>query len=95
MRKYAAMAAIALTSALPLQAQTDDGKKFTLHGSVQSDILTFPNEDDKIGTGTYEDDFMTNTYAELHLLNKYVQAGARLEYLDHPLPGFETDFKGW
>lgn len=38
---------------------------------------------------------MTNTYAELNLLNKYFQAGARLEYLDHPLPGFENDFKGW
>lgn len=96
MKTYVALAALALTSALGLQAQTDnDGKKFTLHGSVQSDILAFPQEDNKIGTGTYEDDFMTNTYAELHLLNKYVQAGARLEYLEHPLPGFENDFKGW
>ncbi len=96
MKQYAALAAIALASALPLNAQTeDDGKKFTLHGSIQSDVLTFPQEDNKIGTGTYKDDFMTNTYAELHLLNKYFQAGARLEYLDHPLPGFESDFKGW
>lgn len=93
--KYAAVAALALTTALPVSAQEEDGKKFTLHGSVQSDVLTFPQEDNKIGTGTYKDDFMTNTYAELHLLNKYFQAGARLEYLDHPLPGFEKDFKGW
>ena len=96
MKKYAALAALALTSAFTLNAQNeDDGKKFTLHGSIQSDVLTFPQEDNKIGTGTYKDDFMTNTYAELHLLNKYFQAGARLEYLDHPLPGFEADFKGW
>lgn len=95
MKHYAVMAALALTSALPLSAQTDDAKKFTLHGSVQSDVLTFPQEDNKIGTGTYDDDFMTNTYAELHLLNKYFQAGARFEYLDHPLPGYESDFKGW
>lgn len=96
MGRNLALAALALAAALPAGAQTaDDGKKFTLHGSVQSDVLTFAQEDNKIGTGTYRDDFMTNTYAELHLLNKYVQAGARLEYLDHPLPGFESDFKGW
>ena len=27
--------------------------------------------------------------------SKHVDAGARLEYLEHPLPGFENDFKGW
>ena len=79
MKRQAAMAALALAAALQLHAQAgDDGKKFSLHGSVQSDILTLPQEDEKIGTGTYKDDIMTKTYAELHLLNKYVQAGARL-----------------
>jgi len=96
MNRHAAMAALAFATVLSLNAQSvDDGKKFTLHGSVQSDVLTFAQEDNKIGTGTYKDDFMTNTYAELHLLNKYFQAGARLEYLEHPLPGYESDFKGW
>ena len=66
----------------------------TLTGSLQSDIL-IPQEDNNIGTGTYKDDVLTNTYAELHALSKYVDAGARFEYLDHPLPGFEKDFKGW
>ena len=28
-------------------------------------------------------------------MNKYMTAGARFEYLDHPLPGFEPNFKGW
>lgn len=96
MKHYVALAALTLCSGLSLSAQNqDEGRKFSLHGSVQSDVLAFPQEDNKIGTGTYRDDFMTNTYAELHLLNKYVQAGARLEYLDHPMPGFEPDFKGW
>lgn len=103
MKHYAAITALALIAAVsPVQiyAQSDnegndDAKKFTLHGSIQSDILTAVSEDNKIGTGTYDDKFMTNTYAELHLLNKYFQAGARFEYLDHPLPGFESDFKGW
>ena len=66
----------------------------TITGSVQSDILV-PQEDHNIGTGTYDDKVLTNTYAEVHALSKYVEAGARLEYLDHPLPGFEPDFKGW
>lgn len=94
MKYFAAFAALTLASALTASAQTDDGKKLTLHGSIQSDVLV-PQEDNRIGTGTYKDDVLTNTYAELHLLNKYVQAGARFEYLDHPLPGFENDFKGW
>ncbi len=98
MTRYVPIALLALTSALSLHAQdgaTDGAKKWVLHGSLQSDVLTFTQEDDKIGTGRYDDKFMTNTYAELHLLNKYFQAGARLEYLEHPLPGFEKDFEGW
>lgn len=99
MKQLAVVAALALTSALPLSAQTDEnwqeGRQIVVHGSVQSDVLTFVDEDNKIGTGKYDDKFMTNTYAELHFLHKYAQAGVRLEYLDHPLPGFEQDFKGW
>ncbi len=94
MKYQVALAALSLASVLTATAQEDDGKKFSLHGSVQSDVLV-PQEDNRIGTGTYKDDVLTNTYAELHLLNKYFQAGARFEYLDHPLPGFENDFKGW
>ena len=76
------------------EAQEDDGRKVTLNGSVQSDWL-IPQEDKEIGTGEYKDDILTNTYVELNLMNKYVDAGARLEYTEHPLPGYESDFKGW
>ena len=31
----------------------------------------------------------------LNLMSKYVDAGARLEFTEFPLPGFEPDFKGW
>jgi hypothetical protein len=67
----------------------------TLNGSVQSDIL-LPQEDNSIGT-KYDSnsDFLTNTYADLYLRSQWVDAGARLEYMDYPLPGFERDFKGW
>ena len=81
---------------LSLMAQDDmQGKKISFHGNIQSDILTFAQEDNKIGTGTYADKFMTNTYAELSMQSKYLQAGLRFEYLEHPLPGFEPEFKGW
>lgn len=72
----------------------EGGRKVVLHGSVQSDVL-IPEEDEKIGTGTYSDWGLTNTYADLNLMSKYVDAGARLEFTEFPLPGFEPDFKGW
>ena len=66
----------------------------TLNGSIQSDIL-LPQEDEAIGT-KYDNnsDFLTNTYADLHLRSKWVDAGARLEFMEYPLPGFERDFEG-
>ncbi len=73
-------------------AQDDNG--VTVHGSIQSDIL-LPEEDEKIGTGKYSDDLLTNTYADVGLYSKYLDAGLRFEYLEHPLPGFEADFDGW
>ena len=63
-------------------------------GSIQSDVL-IPQDDDKIGTEHYSDWALTNTYVDLKLGSKFVDAGARFEYLEHPLPGFEPDFKGW
>ena len=56
--------------------------------------MLVPMRDEAIGAEKTED-FQTNTYADLMLQSKYVDAGLRLEYLDHPLPGFEKDFKGW
>ena len=66
----------------------------TLSGSIQSDIL-FPQEDDKIGAEHSDDKVLTNTYVDLKLGSKYVDAGTRFEFLKYPLPGFEPDFKGW
>lgn len=66
-----------------------------MHGSIQSDIL-IPQEDHKIGTGTYNDWGLTNTYAEVGLTSKHIEAGVRAEYLEHPLPGFDDPrFNGW
>ncbi len=67
--------------------------KVTLTGSIQSDIM-LPQNDSIIGAEKSED-LVTNTYVTLQLNSKYVDAGARLEYLEHPMPGYEGDFKGW
>lgn len=66
----------------------------TLSGSIQSDIL-IPQDDEKIGTEHYDDKVLTNTYVDLKLGSKYVEAGGRFEFLKYPLPGYETDLKGW
>ena len=81
-----------IVAATTVSAQTDI-KSMTLSGSIQSDMLV-PQSDDKIGAEKTED-FQTNTYVDLRLQHQYFEAGARLEYLEHPLPGFENDFKGW
>ena len=69
--------------------------KVAVHGSIQSDIL-IPQEDHKIGTGTYNDWGLTNTYAEVGLTSKHIEAGVRAEYLEHPLPGCDDPrCNGW
>lgn len=78
---------------LPLSgvmAQEDKG--ITFLGSVQSDMLV-PQNDSETGA-TKTDDFSANIYYDMQLQSKYVDAGVRVEYMEHPLPGFENDFKG-
>ena len=77
-----------LLTAFPAQSQ------ITLSGSVQSDIL-IPQDDEKIGTEHYSEWALTNTYVDLNLGSKYVDAGGRFEFLKYPLPGYEADLEGW
>jgi hypothetical protein len=86
--------AVGLLSAAVNASALDLGNDVVLHGSVKSEIL-LPEEDTRIGTVTTGEDVVTNTYADLKLLSRYVDAGLRFEYLEHPMPGFENDFKGW
>ncbi len=65
-----------------------------LHGSLQTDML-FPENDTRIGSTRDDGRFNTNTYLDLNLQAHRFSAGTRLEYLEHPLPGFDSDFKGW
>ena len=70
-----------------LYSPAQEEKKVKVSGSIQSDMLV-PMRDDAIGAEKTED-FQTNTYADVMLQSKWVDAGLRFEYLDHPLPGFE------
>lgn len=72
----------------------NDNKGVQIHGSIQTEFLV-PETDNSIGTETTDDKLQNNTYLDLNLGSKYFDAGARFEYLEHPLPGFERDFKGW
>lgn len=68
--------------------------KVTVSGSIQSDVL-IPQDDEKIGTQETSHWGLTNTYADVQVGSKHLDAGARVEFLRFPLPGFENDFKGW
>ena len=69
-------------------------ERATLSGSIQADALV-PQEDEAIGAPKYDEWALANTYADLRLQSRYVDAGARLEWNQFPLPGYEQDFKGW
>ena len=92
MKKIYLLLMVVATTCVALQAQ-DEEAPVTLSGALQTDML-FPEEDEAIGTGSYEDGFLSNTYLDLTLNSKYVTAGARLELLQKPLPGYESDFAG-
>jgi hypothetical protein len=74
--------------------EKDKAGKLFLTGSLQSDILV-PQTDESIGAESYSEWALNNTYLDLNLLSKNLEAGVRFEYLEHPLPGYEADFAGW
>ena len=93
MKRYILIGFLAGIGNVSLCAQ-EQSDKLRFSGSIQSDIL-LPEKDDKTGADTPDGRFLTNTYLDLKATSRYVEAGARLEYLKHPLPGYENDFKGW
>lgn len=75
------------------KAGAQESDHIKLSGSIQSDIL-LPQSDDAIKADKKNGDVETNSYIDMNLYSRYIDAGVRYEYLEHPLPGFETDFKG-
>ena len=99
-RLYTTLASALMS--LAAVAQEDNGCKSVavsrptpvLTGSIQSDIL-IPQTDREINSEKGSDWARTNTYVDLNLQSTSLDAGLRFEYNQHPLPGFENDFKGW
>lgn len=87
-------AGMALAGLLLAAPQASAENKVAVHGSVQADIV-FPEVDDDINTGTYDHKILFNTYADVNLASRYVDAGLRAEFMKWPLPGYEPDFAGW
>lgn len=96
MHKYNKLFCLLLMPALSLtaMAQETEEKKIIVSGSIQSDILV-PQDDEAIGTEKVNEWALTNTFADVNVMSEHVDAGARFEFLKHPLPGFEKDYKGW
>lgn len=65
-------------------------KKWKLSGQVQTDWLAAEN-DAAIGANKkdYRGDILGNTYINLNLDSKYLNAGIRFETMEWPLPGYE------
>lgn len=81
--------------AVPAFAQEGDSKdKIVVSGSQQIDAL-IPQTDEKINATKDSDWGKMNAYTDINVMSKHINAGARFEYLDHPMPGYEPDFKGW
>lgn len=80
----------AAACAMPAHAEYD----VAVHGSVQADVV-FPEVDNEINTGTYDHKILFNTYADVNMASKFVDAGIRAEFMKWPLPGYEPDFAGW
>lgn len=96
MHKYNKLFCLLLMPALSLtaMAQETEEKKIIVSGSIQSDILV-PQDDEAIGTEKVNEWALTNTFADVNVMSEHVDAGARFEFLKHPLPGFEKDYRGW
>lgn len=92
------MGALLLVGSIALSSEAQ--AQVTVNGSVQSDMMIAPQQDERIGTSEYDNKyFLTNTYADVTLQSQYIDAGARFEFNQFPMPGFATapnqDFKGW
>ena len=85
--KLRSLTAGILAAAALASPSADAENKVAVHGSVQADIL-FPEDNAKIGT-KYDSDspILFNTYADVNLASKYVDAGLRFEFMKWPLPG--------
>lgn len=80
-------------AAIDFGSPKNPDRQVTAHGSVQVDGLVPEDE----GSTHYKEKLLGDVYANIGLFSKFVDAGLRVEYLEHPLPAFYSSpgFKGW
>lgn len=104
MKKFLLLAALSLSSLVfRFSSAVAQDQPVQITGSVQSDMMIAPQTDEKIGAtkDAYDNDaFLMNTYVDLMMQSKWVDAGARLEFMQWPMPGFhepqyDNKFRGY
>ncbi|MDO5074567.1 MAG: DUF6029 family protein [Bacteroidales bacterium] len=85
-------ALLALPSSAASQSDSTRSSLYVL-GTLQSDVL-LPQSDAAIGAPHYKERVLHNSYLDLSLGSRYVDAGVSYEQLSHPLPGFEQGLRG-
>lgn len=103
MRKFYTFTILFIVTCLTgnsLFAQTENSQQkkgffdsFTVSGDIQTNMLVAEN-DSAIGAVKGDKPFKSNSYLRLSVKNDYLEAGIRGEYMNNPLPGFESNFAG-
>ncbi|MDE5660081.1 MAG: hypothetical protein K2I28_04215 [Muribaculaceae bacterium] len=80
-------------SAFDIGSPNNPDRQVSVNGSIQVDGLVPEANDSR----TYKEKVLGGIYANVGLFNKFIDAGLRVEYLDHPMPAFydSPGFKGW
>lgn len=91
--KHTTLAIALMLCGMHMHAQSE---KPTISGSIQSDVMVAPQVDNSIGA--YEDSydnkyFLMNTYIDLLLQHKVIDAGIRGEFTQFPMPGYDDPTK--
>jgi len=71
--------------------ETESGISVT--GKIQAELLV-NQHDETISAENYNSKILSNTYGDISLLSKYIDAGIRFEMYEKPLPGFAAEYEG-
>lgn len=88
--KICIITVLAICTFITSNGQIPLGDKLSLSGNLQTENLF-----EGLAKDQSSFKWMNNTYLNLNLNSKYITAGARFEFLEYPLPGYEDDFAGY
>jgi hypothetical protein len=97
MHKRNVLVLVVILLIVHVRTQAQESKKensILFSGKIQTDVL-LPQTDTTINTGVYNSKVLSNTYGDVGLQSKYVDAGLRFEMYEKPLPGFGAEYTGF